>query len=96
MKDVQFIIDRVKELAKEENISINKLLSNCQLNSNFITNLQRRGTIPSVESIAKIAHYFNVPIDFIIGNPPFECWEEINEYRGQFLNDLKFNKLIKW
>lgn len=68
MKDVQFIIDKIKGLAEEKNISINKLLSECKLNPSLVSDMQGKGTFPSIKAISKIAEYFDVTVEYLIGN----------------------------
>lgn len=83
MKDAQYIVARIKELAKDKKVSVNKLLTDCHMNPTLVSDMHRRGTIPSVDTVYKIAEYFDVPVNFLIGNPPFNCWEQINTENGR-------------
>ena len=61
-------IEKVKELLKEKGITKNKLLTDLQLGKNSFVNWESRGTVPSGEVLAKIANYFGVSVDYLLGN----------------------------
>jgi len=67
MQDAHYIADRIKDFAKEKHVSVHKVLLDCKINSNLVTDMRRRGTIPSAETLAKIANYFQIPINLLIG-----------------------------
>ena len=67
MEEVMFI-EKVKELLKEKGITKNKLLTDLQLGKNSFVNWESRGTVPSGEVLAKIANYFGVSVDYLLGN----------------------------
>ena len=60
-------LDRVLQLIKEKGISKNKFLKDINLSKNSIDNWEKRGNIPPGDVIAKIAQYFNVSTDYILG-----------------------------
>lgn len=59
--------DLIKNLAKQRNISVSKLLSDCELNKNAIFTMQSSGYFPRVEALMKIADYFEVSVDYLLG-----------------------------
>lgn len=61
------IAQNIKLLCKERKISINNLLSECNLSKSFIYDIEKRKVSPSVDKIIKIADYFNVSVDYILG-----------------------------
>lgn len=60
-------IERTLELIKEKQISKNKLLTDLNLSKNSFVDWQNRGTIPSAETVIKIADYFDVSVDYLLG-----------------------------
>lgn len=63
----QFILDRVNLLLEQHNIKANFLLKECKLSASFLTDIKNRNTVPSVEKLAKIANYFHVSVDYLLG-----------------------------
>ena len=61
-------IDRILELLHQQGISKNKMLVDLRLSKNSIVDWSRRGTIPNGETLSKIASYFNVSVDYLLGN----------------------------
>ena len=53
------IIEKIKLLCDQNNISVNKLLQECDLSKSVIDNM-KKGSIPSIDKIEKISKYFNV------------------------------------
>jgi len=60
-------VERVLELIEENNITKNKLLTDLKLGKNSFVNWLERGTIPSGDVLIKIADYFNVSVDYLLG-----------------------------
>ena len=61
------IAKTIKELCKQNNVSISKMLADCNLTKSFIYDLEVRNSAPSVDKILAIADYFNVSVDFLLG-----------------------------
>lgn len=61
------ITTTVKSLCQSKGISVVLLLQECDLTKSFIYDLEKRGTSPSCEKITKIANYFNVSVDYLLG-----------------------------
>ncbi len=60
-------LERVTELIKFHGITKNKLLLELGINTNAFNNWEKRNTIPSGDIIAKIADYFHVSADYLLG-----------------------------
>ncbi|MFS9041665.1 helix-turn-helix transcriptional regulator [Streptococcus cristatus] len=58
--------EKIKSLAKKQGISLNTLEDRVGLGKNYIYSLKNKKT-PSVEHISKIADYFNVSTDYLLG-----------------------------
>ena len=78
------VVAKLRSLCKEKGISFNQF----ELQSDV-----GRGTAgkwdknkPSIEKIKKTATFLEVPVDFLLEAPPFDCWELINQNRKGFLH----------
>lgn len=58
--------EKIKNLAKKQGISLNTLEDRVGLGKNYIYSLKNKKT-PSAEHISKIADYFNVSTDYLLG-----------------------------
>lgn len=78
------LIDRIKELSQAFGVSPTKALQESGAGKDFIANL-KKGQSPSVDKIEMVAQYFNVSVDYLLGNDemkkpagvPDELWEEL-------------------
>ncbi len=66
MYNLKLIEDRIMSIAKKQGLSKNKLLINANLNKSVFDNM-KKGQIPSVDKIHKIADYLDCSVDFILG-----------------------------
>jgi transcriptional regulator with XRE-family HTH domain len=64
-----YIANRIKELCKINSISVALLVRETSLNKSIIYDLEKRNQTPSIETITKIADYFNCTIDSIVREP---------------------------
>ena len=60
-------IERLILLLKEQKITSSKMLSDLGLGKNQITYWKQNGNIPKWETVEKIAEYFGVSVDYLIG-----------------------------
>ena len=61
-------VDRTLELIAKNGITKNKLLTSLGLSKNSFVDWINRGTIPSADTVSKIAQYFKVSTDYLLGN----------------------------
>lgn len=66
MYNLSDVASRIKSTAKMNNIKIKDMLFMCNLNINTISTLARGKSI-SAESLARIADYLNVSMDYLMG-----------------------------
>ena len=59
--------DRLLELISEKNITKSKLLRDPGMNKSSILNWTQRGTVPSGDILERIAAYFGVSTDYLLG-----------------------------
>lgn len=82
--------EKIKSLAKKQGISLNTLEERVGLGKNYIYSLKNKKT-PSAEHIAKIADYFNVSTDYLLGrtdNPAIAKDDKENAYLGPAETEL--------
>jgi len=60
-------LERVQELVSKAKISKRKFLKELGLNHNAYNDWKKKQFIPSGEAVAKIANYFNVSADYLLG-----------------------------
>lgn len=61
-------INRLLNLLLKRNITKNKLLNDLNLSKNSFVDWSKRGTIPNGITLSKLSKYFNVSVDYLIGN----------------------------
>lgn len=62
------LIEIITRLVEERGISKNKMLTDLKLSRSSLIDWQARGTIPSGDTLTKIANYFDVSVDYLLGN----------------------------
>lgn len=60
------IFTRIKELCVENDITVNKLESELGM-SQYSIGRWKNATSPTIDKVSKIAKYFNVSIDYLVG-----------------------------
>ena len=61
------VANRIKTIAKEENISILTMLADCGLSKNTLSSMQSGGSWPRLDTILKIADYLDISMDELLG-----------------------------
>ena len=59
------IADRIKDAAKHNGVTVKRMLADIGLGSNTIAHLQT--SMIAADSLAKIADYLNVSVDYLLG-----------------------------
>lgn len=59
------IFERIKELSKKRNISVKELALQLGFSENLF--YRWKATNPKAEDLAKVADYFNVSVDYLLG-----------------------------
>lgn len=62
----EIFINNIGNLSKKYNIPRNKALIDSGVGKDFVTNISK-GSAPSIDKIFKLANYFNVSIDYLLG-----------------------------
>ena len=76
------IIERIRRLCDESGISIAKLEQECGLAN---ATIRRWGaSSPSAENLAKVADYFGVSVDFLLGRGAYSLSIAAQQYAKRF------------
>ena len=61
------IAEKIKTMAKIKKIQIKDMLKDCELGKNSLSSMQSGGSIPKSDTLAKIADYLDVSVDYLLG-----------------------------
>lgn len=78
---------RLKKLRKEKGISMDELASNLGVTKSRVNMWENNGTIPRSEILIKLANYYGVSADYLIGNDSTDNLDPSNKK----LNSLQRN-----
>lgn len=67
---------KIKEIAKQKGITIKKMLNDCDLNINYISEMAK-GKQPTMKNLEKIAVYLNSTIDELLGVTSVETENQV-------------------
>ncbi len=106
----ELFIERFETLRNSKGLSTSQLLKELHLASGAFATWKSRGTIPNGDILAKIADYFNVSTDYLLGKTEVRNYEEtarkcmlrtpeeeqeLNEYLEQVHNDPNLRMMFK-
>ncbi len=91
MSLTEIIFSRLDYLRTKKGVSVNTMLKECGLQKSVIDNL-KKNCFPSIEIIYKLAVYFDISIDYIVGrektkNPAIE--NDDGDIDNTFFNEFK-------
>lgn len=61
----------IKELSNAKGVSPTKALTDSGVGKSFFWSINKQGSVPSVEKLQALAVYFNVSVDYLIGNTDY-------------------------
>ncbi len=67
MYDINKTVSTIKATAKEQNVSITTMLEEIGINKNTLSSMKNRGSWVSSDTLAKIADYLGVSVDYLLG-----------------------------
>lgn len=85
--------ERIKELAKKKGVNLQKVSEDLGFSTNYLYSLKHKKT-PSAEHISKIADYFHVSTDYLLGrtdNPAIASDDTIAGYTSDDLRKMAEN-----
>lgn len=78
------LVERIKLLCEENEETISGLEKELGFGNATIRKWDK--ATPSGDRLAKVASHFHIPVDFLLGLPPFEHWDYICNHKYEFLN----------
>lgn len=57
----------IKFLCKQRKITVKSLLECCQINRNFIYDLEHKDIAPAADKLERIADYLDCSVDYLLG-----------------------------
>lgn len=60
-------LERLEELLQQENITTNRMCTDLKIGKNSMVNWRERGNLPNGETLQKMADYFGVSVDYLLG-----------------------------
>ena len=60
-------VERIKLVAKQENLKISDMLNACEINKNALWSMKSRGSWLHANNLAKIADYLDCSVDYLLG-----------------------------
>ena len=79
-------IDRLRELREEKGVSQRFVARELGFLPQTYSNYENGTRQPDQEALVKAATYFHVPTDFLLGRPPFDCWEDVRSHLSEFFS----------
>ena len=71
-------LEKIENLMQENNLTANKLAIACKLQNNTFTYWKNGKTKPTIDALIRIADYFNVSIDYLVGRESLSTEKETN------------------
>lgn len=83
MYNSQTLVENIKALAKSKNILVKEMLINCDLNVNALNQMSDKKGISSF-SLARIADYLDVSVDYLLGRTETPEIDPANKLQAEF------------
>lgn len=64
----EIFMKRMKELRHKKNISMDELAKILKVSKSRVNMWENNGSVPRSDVLVKIAEYYNVPTDYLLGN----------------------------
>lgn len=77
--DLNLVIERINELCKKNSITINQMLKNCSAGTSLVDNM-KKGSYPSVDKLKKVADYFGIALEYLIGEVTEQEMQHAKKY----------------
>lgn len=85
-------IERIFELINKKGMTINSFAVDCKINAMLFTHWKKGRQKPGLEVLIKIADYFNVSLDYLVGRETPTVKKEINN-PNKAINSTLLNRI---
>lgn len=93
--------DVFSSLCREKGVRPSRAAEECGINKSNVSNWKNNGYVPRGEALDKIARYFNVSVDYLLGNADTKKEptvktddDELNEYLEELKNRPEMQMLF--
>ncbi|MHC1695623.1 MAG: helix-turn-helix domain-containing protein [Eubacteriales bacterium] len=80
------IYEKINDLMKNKNISSAQLARDIDISTSLLTQWKQGKQNPSIIKLKKLSEYFEVPLNYFVGEPPFDKWDYIKKNRSVFFD----------
>lgn len=87
-------VDVLEKLLREKGVTAAKMLSDLGMNKSSVLNWKTRGTVPSGATLQRIADYFGVSVDYLLGQPETKKSPHLSEDLQKALEDSRANMAV--
>ena len=85
------VAERIKERAKEKNVTVKRILTEVGLGVNTMSNMKT--SMPSADSLARIADYLDCSVDYLLGRTV--SGETLSEEERELIKALRSHPEMK-
>jgi len=78
--------NRFTQLLESCNVTAAQVAQDTGIFASTFSDWKKGKSSPKIEKLQKIAAFFNVPLNFLIGKSPFDVWEDIQNDRQALLD----------
>ncbi len=89
MYDVNKTVNIIKTVAKAQGLSTVEMLEHLGLNKNTLSSMSSRGSWVKSDSLARIADYLDVSVDYLLGRTEKSSPSELTENELELLNSFR-------
>lgn len=79
---------RLKELRAAAGLTQKQMAEVLNIDRTTYVKYESGASEPTFNTLTRLAEYFNVTVDFILGNPPYDQWELVMEHREEIIDAL--------
>lgn len=79
---------RLKELRTQHSLSQSEVARILKVARSTVSMYEKGDREPNQDILKRISVYFGVPVDFLIGAPPFDLWDAVNSNRAAFFSSV--------
>ena len=80
--------ERLKKLRKSKNLTQKQLGENIGTSERGIQNYELGTRKPTYDILISLAKYFNVPLDYLVGNGIYAYWDKVLEVKPIIIEKL--------
>jgi transcriptional regulator with XRE-family HTH domain len=87
--------ERIKQLADKQKISLKTLATNLGFSENYFYNMKNAKSSPSSDALLKVADYFHVSVDYLLGREDIEKIKEPVDLKDIVSDHVNFED-VNW